>query len=94
VDHLSVGPRPSRRRERKRRAWARISPGELSCRVAEEGLLLVARRLATTPAVVRAAMNGAMRLSPVRVVALREGMDLEPFFDAWFESRRGGPAHG
>lgn len=72
---------------RARRAWTRISPGELTSRIADEGLGRIARRLATTPDVLLAAMRGACRLSPIRVIALRDGVDLEPLIDAWVERR-------
>jgi hypothetical protein len=91
VDQTRLAPKSSRRR--LARAWARIGAGELSCRVADEGITEVARRLATTTAFVRGAMSGTFRLSPVRVLALRDGIDLEPFLDAWFQARRAEPPH-
>lgn len=65
-----------------------MSAGELTCRVEDEGLVQVARRLALTPALVRAGMRGAFRLSPLRVLALRDGVDLEWFLDAWLDACR------
>lgn len=88
MDERTDGAAPRRRRRKQRSAWLRITPEELTCRVADEGVLSVAERLVIAPATVRAAMTGAFRLSAIRVLALRDGVDLRPVFAAFGRARR------
>lgn len=68
-----------------------MTPDELRCRVEDEGVLRVAARLAMQPATVRAAVRGEHRLTPMRVLALRDDVDLRPILAALARSRRRQP---
>lgn len=83
--------RRSQERGRPRHPEWRITPDELRCRVEDEGVLRVAARLAMRPETVRAAMRGQHRLTPTRVLALRDDVDLRPILAAFARARRRHP---